>query len=878
MKKIIQIGGNLRINGISSFIMTLYRKMHSDYQFIFINTAKGEDHYREEILSLGGKVYDVCVKGKGLIRSLRQSKQIREIIRKEKPIAVHSHYFSNNGLYLKQAYKENVPVRVSHCHQANPHGLTLGKRIAKAISARMVKKYATHCFACSDAAREFMYGAGGETIYNTIDYSRFYDIENKEFVKYGLDASKKYFLFVGRFAKQKNIAFLLNLCLNMRDRTDIGFVFVGHGPLQQEIESFILHNGLNNVKILPPDSNVAELMSLSYGLLLPSKYEGLSIVLIEAQAVGIKCLVSEAITQEAQLGLLEYLPLKEELWMDKIDTLSRHERSVQPCKCALFDDYYLVGVFDGVYSDIDSEEWIKRGKEYSIGSARFYRHKELSQICFFRAAELGDPRGAFYYALGYFEGNGVSKNINKAQAIVAEIKNEIECEAKNKKANFLVILGDMYSFGLGKERDFGMAFGYYSEAADLGNLEAMCDLGYMYLVGQGVEKNEERSFYWYKKSADLGYVHSMRDVGQNYLHGYGVKPDAQKAMEYFEMASKHNYSHGTGDIAYCFLNGVGVEKDLEKAKEYLLKALEQDAERTMRDLFSYGIDVESLTQRHELRFVHYDELKEIGENNSYAGTLCVTASVKFVDPACFYSSSIKKIFVENDNEFYCAEAGVLFSKDKKTLVRYPLASPEKVYTVPEGIETIGRHAFQNARNIEKVILPHTVVRIEDSAFDDCKNLFVIELPDSLGFIGAWAFHGCDSLKRMSIPANVTEIGAYAFGSCECLEWISVSCTNAAFVSQDGNLYTADKRILLQYAIGKKNEKFTAPDETEKIAFRALSDAYFLREIDLSNVKDVGEKAFAYDKALTRITYKSGVTFGEDAFAHTSASLIKEVVE
>ena len=76
-KKIIQIGGNLRINGISSFIMTLYRNMHEDYQFIFINTAEGKDHYRQEITELGGKVYDVIVKGKGLLRSLRQAKAIR---------------------------------------------------------------------------------------------------------------------------------------------------------------------------------------------------------------------------------------------------------------------------------------------------------------------------------------------------------------------------------------------------------------------------------------------------------------------------------------------------------------------------------------------------------------------------------------------------------------------------------------------------------------------------------------------------------------------------------------------------------------------------------------------------------------------------------
>ena len=130
-KKVIQIGGNLRINGISSFIMTLYRNLQDEYQFIFINTAEGKDHYRAEIEAMGGKVYDVIVKGKGLTRALRQAREIRSIIHKENPVAVHSHYYSNNGLYLRQAFLENVPVRISHCHQSNPNGLTLGKRIAK---------------------------------------------------------------------------------------------------------------------------------------------------------------------------------------------------------------------------------------------------------------------------------------------------------------------------------------------------------------------------------------------------------------------------------------------------------------------------------------------------------------------------------------------------------------------------------------------------------------------------------------------------------------------------------------------------------------------------------------------------------------------------
>lgn len=876
MKKVIQIGGNLRINGISSFIMTLYRKLYKEYQFIFINTANGQDFYRNEILALGGKVYDVNVKGKGLLRSLRQAKAIRKIIREEKPDVVHSHYYSNNGIYLKQAYREKVPVRISHCHNSNPQGLPFGKKIAKCFSSKVVKKYATHKFACSDAARKFLYGDGGEVIYNAIDYSRFKRQGSEILQKYGLDGNKKYFLFVGRFSKQKNIEFLLNLCLSVKDNTDINFLLVGHGELKESIETFLKKHQLTNVRILAPETNVAELLSISHALLLPSLYEGLPITLIEAQAVGVRCLVSDNITKEVQLGLFEYLSLNQNIWKNKILEIAKKEPQYCPCKSNLFDDNYLTALFDGIYSDINADEWILRGKEYSIGSKRFYRSKELAQACFFRAYKLGNIRGTFYYALGYFEGNGVEKDREKAQELVKNIVLGVEKYAKQNLPEYIVILGDMYSFGLGKRQSFSMAFELYSKGVALGNLEAMCDLGYMYLVGQGVYLDKGKSSYWYKKSADLGYVHSMRDIGQNYLNGDGVPVDAQSAVKYFKLASDNNYSHGTGDLAYCYLNGIGVEKDWVKAKENFLLALNQDAERTMRDLFAYGIDVIELTECGELKFLNNTEIREVSVQNTYAGTLCISKRIEYVDPACLYSSKVKKIFAEKDNEKYVTLSGVLFSKDKKILVRFPLASTECSYVVPNGVEVIGKHAFQNARNLQKIILPETLLRIEDSAFDDCKNLTEIFFPKSLTEIGAWAFHGCDKIKSFKIHGGISKIGTYAFGSCEALEQIIVCESNKNFVSINGNLYTKDKSVLLQYAIGKADETFTLPVETTKIAFRAVSDAFHLRRIDLNNVSVVEDKAFTYNTALEVISYCKGVSFGNNVFDYASPSLQREV--
>lgn len=865
MKKIIHIGGNLRINGISSFIMMLFRNLHNDYQFIFINTAEGKDYYRKEIENLGGKVYDVVVPGTGLLRSLRQARNIRKIIRIEKPIAVHSHYFSNNGIYLAQAFKEKVPVRIAHCHQYSSEFLSLGKKIAVFFSRLLTKKYATHKYACCENGRKFIYGKDGQTFFYSIDYEKFRLVKKDLFTDYHLNKSIRYFTFIGRFARQKNIPFLLSICKSLSTMDDVKFIFVGYGPEEQKIKDFINENSLENIIIYPPDSNIPEILSVSTALLLPSLYEGLPITLIESQAVGIPALVAEGISHELQLGLIDYLPLCLDVWTEKIMEFAKKERIIRPQKSALFDQHYAAAFFDGVYSNINSDEWIQRGKEYSIGSKRFFRSKELSVLCFKEAHRQGNARGTFYYALAYFEGNGVAKDQKKASTLVETIIEEVEREHSMRNSDYTVILADMYSFGLGKEQSFKKAFELYQQAAQQQNLEAMCDLGYMYLVGQGVSVDKEKSSFWFKKSADLGYVHSMRDIGQNYLKGDGVPQSGELAVKYFYLASQNNYSHGTTDLANCYMYGIGVENNNEKARELFKLALKQDSERAIRDLFAYGIDVKRFLDENILDFSLKTEISEINDSNSYAGVLYVTKDIEKIDPNAFYTSDIKKIFVEKDNLNYTASGGVLFNKSKDILVRYPLKSSETTYNVPKGVKIIGPHAFQNARNLRTITLPESVEIIEDSAFDDCKELNQIILPKALTYIGPWSFHGCDKIKSIDIPADVKEIQKYAFGSCENLEAINVDNANGKYCSVNGDLYSADGKTLFQYAVGKRNTSFILPSSVETIEFRAFSDAYFLEYIDLSNVRCVCEKAFYYARSLKNVRCKKGIMFGDHAF-------------
>lgn len=100
--------------------------------------------------------------------------------------------------------------------------------------------------------------------------------------------------------------------------------------------------------------------------------------------------------------------------------------------------------------------------------------------------------------------------------------------------------------------------------------------------------------------------------------------------------------------------------------------------------------------------------------------------------------SLKAIIVDENNNYYCAEEGVLFSKDKKQLIIYPAAKSDSQYGVPDEVEVIKKNAFANNSYLESVKIGKRVTEIEESAFRDCKYLNIIEIPENVMTIGRWA--------------------------------------------------------------------------------------------------------------------------------------------
>lgn len=241
------------------------------------------------------------------------------------------------------------------------------------------------------------------------------------------------------------------------------------------------------------------------------------------------------------------------------------------------------------------------------------------------------------------------------------------------------------------------------------------------------------------------------------------------------------------------------------------------------------------------------------------------------------STNLKAIKVDENNESFLSENGVLFNKDKTNLIKYPTAKEGASYTVPESVVTLNEKAFDYCINIEKVILGSKVTNLSNNLFNWCENLKQVEflgeiteigdgafwgcgslsnitIPDSVTTIGSHAFWSCELLKTVNIPENVSYIGSQAFGSCDSLESITVDAQNNYYSAENGVLYNKDKTELVQYPNGKKDSVFVVNENTETIKSYAVYYSEYLEHLVLHNNLTKIESSGIYTWNFLRIYY------------------------
>jgi len=194
-------------------------------------------------------------------------------------------------------------------------------------------------------------------------------------------------------------------------------------------------------------------------------------------------------------------------------------------------------------------------------------------------------------------------------------------------------------------------------------------------------------------------------------------------------------------------------------------------------------------------------------------------------------------------------------------LEYVLSNDGNSYSVNKGTCT------DNEVYIPSIYNGLPVTSIDVRGFCDFKNLTSISIPNSVTSLKFSAFEGCDSLTSIVIPKGVISIEE-VFAGCKSLESIVVDEENVTYKSIDGNLYTKDGKMLVQYALGKRNEEFEIPSSVISIGGSAFEGCVYLTDITIGNyVTDIGFAAFRGCEGLKNVIIPGGVTnIGDYAFA------------
>lgn len=320
MVRIAQVIGKAILGGVDSIIMNYYRNIdRSKFQFDFFVDGLGDNVYDEEVSNLGGRIFKLPPYEKSMRANLQT---FRKILCENKYQIVHCNMNALSMFWLREAKLAGVPIRIAHNHSTA--SFTEGKRaIIKYVFRPFAKIYPTNFAACGELAGKWLFGknAMGQVflINNAIDVNAFaYNSRTREKIRSKLGLENRFVIgHVGRFAHQKNHGFLLDTFKQVsKFCPQATLLLVGDGETRAEIESAAKDLPalfLGNRRDMP---DLYQAMDI---FVLPSHFEGLPLSAVEAQAAGLPCILSEAVTQEVGLSKdVTFLPLNIQNWTDAI--------------------------------------------------------------------------------------------------------------------------------------------------------------------------------------------------------------------------------------------------------------------------------------------------------------------------------------------------------------------------------------------------------------------------------------------------------------------------------------------------------------------------------------------------------------------------------
>lgn len=338
MKKVLLVVGSLNVGGLQKVAMEIVRCCNpQEFSFDFLVYGSEKYDYEEEAINLGCKLIRIPKPGN---RYLRYYHNLQVVMEENGPYdIVHSHVYFNSSLVVSAAKSVDVPMTIGHSHsikRENDNRIT--KKIVYVFMRSLLNRYSDKFVACSKDAGNYVFGVRGFTekgyvIYNPVKLDEFsYSEKNRIKIRKELGIALDQYVIgsVSRLVKGKNPKFLIDVFNTFQKETDSALLIVGEGTLRGELENYSKELGIyEKVYFTGQRADVPALLSAMDIFALPSKHEGMGIVLIEAMANGLSCIYeNNAIVEEVKQISYGYSieGFDAQKWKQKINGLLNNKR------------------------------------------------------------------------------------------------------------------------------------------------------------------------------------------------------------------------------------------------------------------------------------------------------------------------------------------------------------------------------------------------------------------------------------------------------------------------------------------------------------------------------------------------------------------------
>lgn len=331
--RVLQIVTNMSYGGLENLLMNYYRHIdRSKVQFDFLTHVSIHQDFEEEIEQLGGRIYRLPRLNPF---SFRYLKLLNEFFKSHSYRIVHSHLDCMSAVPLRLAARNGSDVRIAHGHSSNQvHNL---KYPIKLLFRRLIPCCATSLFACGNEAGDWMFrGKEYSVMNNAIDAEAFrYRVDIAEDVKREFGIENCFVLgHVGQFREEKNHLFLIEVFSEIAKKdASSKLILVGKGPQMEPAKQKVNDLGIQDkVLFLGARADIARLMQAMDVFVLPSTHEGFPVTLVEAQAAGLPCIISDGVPMECRMTEdVRQIELKQSavFWADSILKYRNYERRNQ---------------------------------------------------------------------------------------------------------------------------------------------------------------------------------------------------------------------------------------------------------------------------------------------------------------------------------------------------------------------------------------------------------------------------------------------------------------------------------------------------------------------------------------------------------------------